>query len=201
MNSYYYISLTLETEIRKTEMPARFNEGSDDSKASYLKQFDEIYPQSLYNHLETHDSYVFSFKDDLPSSILMDLRDCVYLLLDILPTQSEKIKEDGIKQKMSDGNVGQMIKLSQQYSSRRESYYDRLAWISYQTVLPLDSDDSRPFTSALLATNKGIQIYRSYDYFETEDSGELWILASPLAKILRPSKYKDLISIRIEDNM
>ena len=131
----------------------------------------------------------------------MDLRDCVYLLLDILPTPSEKIKEDGIKQKMCDGNVGQMIKLSQQYSCRRESYYDRLAWISYQTVLPLDSDDSRPFTSALLATNKGIQIYRSYDYFETEDSGELWILASPLAKILRPSKYKDLISIRIEDNM
>jgi len=199
MKSYYYISLTLETVIRKTEMPISFNEGNNDGKTFYLKQFDEIYPQSLYNHFETHDSYIFSFKDDLPSSIVMDLRDCIFLLMDIVPDQKDKILEDGIKQKLSECNVGQMIKLSQRYGCGSERYYDRCAWISYQTILPHKSDKSGRFKSSLLATEKGIQIYRSYDYFETEERGELCILASPLKRIFESSKYKDLISIRIED--
>ena len=45
----------------------------------------------------------------------------------------------------------------------------------------------------------GIQIYLSDDYFASELRGTLYLLENPLRKILGGCKYKNIVSVRIEE--
>ena len=195
MRSYYYIILTLEIELRKADLSIGFMDENKSIKKYVIKQLEDYYPQSRYNWKETFDGYVISLRPDLPAEPLKHLRDFTYVFMDIDLRGEDKFHEEQIKQELVNADVSKMVTVCQDHIHNYSKFY----WRSYRASLKMDSDERGIFSGYLPIIGRGIQIYQSDDYFETEMGGSLHLLESPLRKILNKAPYIDLLSIRIDD--
>ncbi len=199
MKSYYYLIITLEIEVPKTSLTLGYLDEDGSIKEYALEQLLKLFPSDLYDCTELLGSYVFSIKTDLKAKQFLKLRDMALKLMDVEFDYLQESEEKRLKKELKNASVSEMIKISQPRMYDFNQYYNNYRWKEYGASLQLYSRRDESFSGYASVTCKGIQIYKSNDYFTTESSGVLWIITDPLRSALKKIPYSNLLSARIGD--
>lgn len=200
MNSYYII-MTMEVEVPKSNLNLGIVDRSGTVKEYALEQLRTIYPSDIYDYTELYGSHVFSFKGSLMSKPIMQLRDAVYSALDIDFDNDEIIEEEKLKNELKNVTVSDMIRLCQPRFFDFDRPYDFFLWKEYYgSSIELYTNADHKFKGRASIIGRGIQIYRSKEFFTSEISGDFELLSVPLRNLLNSLPYSDIVSARIDDN-
>ena len=193
-NQQYSIILDLETKVWKRDLDLGFQDPDQRISKYALGQLLQMFPSSLYDMTETLFSYSFSLKRDIPADDILSLRQVIYQLMEI---------EDDIEYVVKDfgkANIAELVAFAQRrYVWYYNPRYDMLRWRTYRSYLSIYRSPDCKYTDSLKVVRAGIQIYLSDDFFASELGGSLYLIEKPLRKLLRHSKYSDIVSVRIEE--
>ncbi len=192
-NQQYSIILDLETNVWKRDLDLGFQDPDQHISKYALEQLLQMFPSSLYDMTETLFSYIFSLKRDTPANDILSLRQVIYQLMEIEDDIEEVVKD------LDKANVAELVTFAQKRYAWYNPRYDMLRWRTYRSYLSIYRSPDCKYTDSLKVVRAGIQIYLSDDFFASELGGSLYLIEKPLRKLLRHSKYSDIVSVRIEE--
>lgn len=194
-NQQYSIILDLETIVKKRDLALGLVDSEQSISKYALKQLHDMFPDTLYDVKETLFTYVFSLKKELPAKDFLVLRQAIYLLMGLPEDEFDDAFE-----KLQDANLAELVTFSEKrYVLWTAPRYDTLRWRTYKDYLSLYCSPNWTRPETIEVERAGIQIYLSDDYFASELRGTLYLLENPLRKILGGCKYKNIVSVRIEE--
>lgn len=196
MESIYYAFLCLEARVRKHDLSLGFIDNDHHISNIVLEHLYRHFPQKLFTRTETYDTYVFSYKGDLPAKPILELRKKFYSAYDISNNDLEEYRERELSKALSKADVKTMVSFCQSFYTNVSGSYDFFKWCKvekyYSTGLPnlkrhVEMDCS------------GIILYLSDEHFETELSGTVPLLKAPLLKLIGNTPLSRLLSFEIYD--
>jgi len=199
MDSYFYMIITLEVEVPKTGLDLGCLDKDGSIKKYSLEQLHKMFPSNLYDCTELLGSYVFSVKGNLKAKPFLDLRSKALSIMDVNFDLAEEFEERDLKAELKGSTVSEMVRLSQPRYYDFNLIYNNFRWIEYNARIGLRLSRNHSHRESTPFVGRGLQIYKSYDYFTTEDAGELTLLTDPLQSLLKDMPYSQLLSVRIKD--
>ena len=191
--SIYCAFLCMESVVRKHDLACGVIDTDHSVEKEALAQLDETFPSKYFRRTETIDTYVCSFKGELPASTLLELRKQFYDVYDVVFDYYETEREKEIAKELKGSDVKQLAAYCQGYNQTVFEPYRRFLWYTFEQRLPCGHHHSLPIHSA------GIVIYCSQEEYEVELIKTLPILEEPLYRLMGDNPLKELISLRVID--
>ena len=190
----------MEIQVRKQDMTLDVMDDDHSIRDYVLSQLDEAYPADIYNRTSSWESFIYSIKGDLPFAPIADLRNRVYNILDLQADDyMEQSKEKELLKELDGVSVSEAVRMSQYSFFCFNCHYNWFRWVHCPSKIPARIAPGRS-PSSLYIEERGIQIYRSKDYFDAEARCQLEMLASPLRAALGDNlPYVDTIRVGIQD--
>lgn len=199
MHNYFYVVITLEYEVKKTDLDLGYQDDNGSIREYALEQVMSMFPSSLFDYKESHDAYIFSLKGDLEAKPFLLLRDSVLAALDVNNDSLDCLLSEMLHKILENSSVTEMIKLSQYGFGNPIRLYERFRWREYPGWLSIRVNKEYSLKENLEVATRGIQIYLSRDLYTTEASGVFPLVTNPLKKLLKPMKYYNFVSVMIGD--
>ncbi len=193
--STYFVFMRLEATIEKSKLMMGHIDADHTTRMYVSEQLDQAFPTNLYEK-KNHLGFIsYSLRGDLPAKALTVLRKKIYSLMDIKPNL---FKENELEEELKDLTVKQWVETGMQCIYDVNLIYPFFQWRQCRQWLPVDAKPDG-FHGRLPITAGGMQIYCSENTFETELSGELYLMTNPLKKLLGDDPLADLVSVEILD--
>lgn len=190
--------LAFEARFRKDDLSLGYIDSKGEIRQNTIKEIDALFPEDLYDRVETLDAYIYSMKKDLPVEPILKLWIGIYDVLGIIQNSYEKLLMDEHIKSLRNSTVGHMVKLSQE-TSHKNSSSRYFYWVEIEKEVAIRRREGS-FLEKLNYKASGIQLYINSCIDRIEFPGHFSLLTAPLRHYFKNNPFADNLSVEILPN-
>lgn len=190
--------LAFEARIRKDDLSLGYIDSKGEIRQNTIKEIDALFPEDLYDRVETLDAYIYSMKKDLPVEPILKLWIGIYDVLGIIQNSYEKLLMDEHIKSLRNSTVGHMVKLSQE-TSHKNSSSRYFYWVEIEKEVAIRRREGS-FLEKLNYKASGIQLYIYSCIDRIEFPGHFSLLTAPLRHYFKNNPFAGNLSVEILPN-
>lgn len=194
MESIYYAFFCLEARVKKEDLSLQVVDVNHQIRDKVLEHLNTHFPPELFVRTETYDTYVFSYRGDLPAKPILELRKQFYSAYDITIADLDRYQEEKISKELSNADVKTLVSYCQSFYYLVSGSYNYFKWFRAEKYY--DAGTS-PVSNTVDMDCSGILLYLSEDRFDAELSRTVPLLKKALLKLIGDTPLSRLLSFEI----